>query len=417
MSVCIGRTLAASLLFLALPGLAQQTLTLDQALRQAVARSQQLAAVDAAAAATQQAARAAGELPDPVLRAGIDNVPLRGSDRFGASADPMTMARIGVAQELTRGDKRRLRAQRGAREVARAAAERQRQLAAVQRETALAWIGRRFAQEQVEVLQDQLQESRLQVEAAELAFRTGRGAQADVFAGRAAVALLQDRLREVRQRERAAGLVLARWAGPEAATGSAAGAVPWEHTPVAGALSDLLPRHPALLVLAQEVASAETEWKLAQANRRPDLTVEVSYQPRPSHPDMFSVGISLPLPIAPADRQDREVAARYALLEAARARYADALLAEEAALGVLVSDWRAAKDRLTALRTDLLPAARNRTEAAVAAYRAGRAQLDAALAARRDALDARMRVLELEAEAARLWAQLHFTFPQEFTQE
>ncbi|HEY8710875.1 MAG TPA: TolC family protein, partial [Burkholderiaceae bacterium] len=48
---------------------AQPTLSLDQALRLAQERSRQLVAQDAAGAAAREMAAAAGQLPDPTLKA------------------------------------------------------------------------------------------------------------------------------------------------------------------------------------------------------------------------------------------------------------------------------------------------------------------------------------------------------------
>lgn len=104
----------------------------------------------------------------------------------------MTMPRIGVMQELTRREKRQLRIERVRQDAGRIRAERGQTLANIQRETALTWIDGRYMQEQVQLIQEQLQEAQLQIEGAEIAFRTGPGSQADVFAGRAGVAMRRD---------------------------------------------------------------------------------------------------------------------------------------------------------------------------------------------------------------------------------
>src|SRR5712671_7747125 len=100
-----------------------QTLTLEEAQRRAVDRSRQLVAQDSAVRASREMAVAAGQLPDPVLKAGVDNLPVNGEDRFSFTRDFMTMRRIGVMQELTRGEKRELRAQRFEREAEKSLAE------------------------------------------------------------------------------------------------------------------------------------------------------------------------------------------------------------------------------------------------------------------------------------------------------
>ena len=81
-------------------------LTLDDALRLAQERSRQLPAQDASATAARHMAVAAGQRPDPVLKAGITNLPVNGQDRFSLTNDFMTMRSVGVMQEFTRKDKR-----------------------------------------------------------------------------------------------------------------------------------------------------------------------------------------------------------------------------------------------------------------------------------------------------------------------
>lgn len=103
---------AACVVVLALQASAQQALTLDETQRLALGRSQQLVANDAAAAAVRDLRVSAGQLPDPVLRVGVENVPLSGPARLSLSRDDMTMQRIGVMRELTSSDKRRLREER-----------------------------------------------------------------------------------------------------------------------------------------------------------------------------------------------------------------------------------------------------------------------------------------------------------------
>lgn len=390
-----------------------QSLTLSDALRLAVERSQQVVAADAAAQAARESAVAAGQLPDPVLKLGVENVPLSGPERFSLSKDFMTMRRIGVMQELTRSDKRRLKVERAEREGQRAQAERQMALAEVQRETALAWIDRVYTQGTLTLLREQAAETELQVQGAEVAFRAGRGSPADVFAGRAAVANLQDRVRLTQRQQQSATLMLARWIGSEAAARPPAGLVDWRSSSAAHLSVDehvrLLPR---LLQLQAEVAAAETELKQAQANRRADWTVEATYSQRGSaFSDMVSIGVSIPLQWDRPHRQDREVAAKAAMLEQARARYEDAVRGEQAAVGVLLNEWSTDKARLDQLTAELVPAARNRTEAALAAYRAGKGDLAAVLAARRDEVDARMQLLSLEMEVARGWARLNYLVP------
>ena len=97
--------LAASLSFVA----AAAPLSLDTALRLAGERSEAARAARAGVLGATEAARAAGQLPDPVLRIGVDNLPFTGPDRFSTTRDSMTMKRIGISQEWLSADKRAVR--------------------------------------------------------------------------------------------------------------------------------------------------------------------------------------------------------------------------------------------------------------------------------------------------------------------
>ena len=132
---------------------AQQPLTLDQALRLAQERSRQLPAHDFAAAAAREMSLAAGQLPDPTLKAGINNLPIDGADRFSVARDFMTMRSIGVMQEFTRDDKRKARAARFEREAEAAEAGRAVALANLRRDTAIAWLERHYLERMRDLLQ------------------------------------------------------------------------------------------------------------------------------------------------------------------------------------------------------------------------------------------------------------------------
>ena len=62
---------------------------------------------------------------------------------------------------------------------------------------------------------------------------------------------------------------------------------------------------------------------------------------------------------------------------------------------------------------ELLPLAAERTQAALAAYRGGKASVIDVLLARRNEIDVRIQALQLQTDTARLWAQLNFLFPDD----
>ena len=85
-----------------------QALTLEAAVEQALLKAPQLAAQVASHDAAQALTDSAGRLPDPQLVVGLDNLPVTGADAYSTTQDFMTMRRIGVMQEFPAAQKRRL---------------------------------------------------------------------------------------------------------------------------------------------------------------------------------------------------------------------------------------------------------------------------------------------------------------------
>lgn len=407
----IAASLAACI---ALTASAAVPLTLAEAQRLALERTRQVDAQDAAISAAKHMAVAAGQLPDPTLKAGIDNVPISGPDRFSLGADFMTMKRVGVMQEITGADKRELRSLRYRLEAGKSEAEREGVIAAIQRDSAIAWLDRSYAESMAGIVGEQVREARLEIEGAESAYRAGRGGQADVFAAQGALASLEDRASEYRRRVSNARVALARWIGEDARRPLAARPA-FETTRLHGNhLPTAVASHPMIAMLSRQEEIALAEAKLASANRKPDWSVELTYASRGSaFADMVSVGVSVPLPWDRANRQDQELAAKLAMADQARAQRDDALQAHIAEIEAMVNEWDDDRGRLDRYRTEILPLASSRAEGALAAYRGGKATLMDVLAARRSEIDSRMQALQLEMESARLWAQLNFLVPDQ----
>ncbi|HYD78466.1 MAG TPA: TolC family protein [Paucimonas sp.] len=392
---------------------ADPPLTLAEAQRRAVASSRQVAAHDHAVAAAREMVVAAGQRPDPVLTVGIDNLPVEGADRFSATRDGMTMRRIGVMQEITRADKLRLRAERFEKEVEKGLAERDAAIAVIERDTAQAWFDRYYAERMAALVAAQSVEAKLEIEAAQAAYRAGRGSQADVLAARGALVALDDLAADIRRRIGNARLMLARWIG-EAADLPLADRPSLDTLALDRAsLEAQLAHHPQLAVAAKQRELAQSEARLAEANRKADWSVELMFNQRgPAYDNMVSVAVSIPLPWDRRNRQDRELASKLALAEQARARHEDAARAHGAEVRALINEWDSSRERAARLQRDLVPLAGERTQAALAAYRGNRGTLAEVLMARRNELEARMQLLQREMETARLWTQLNFLAPR-----
>ena len=389
-------------------------LTLAEAQRRAVDRSRSLNAQDAAISASREMAVSAASLPDPVLKLQLQNVPIEGPDRYSLTSDPMTMRSIGVMQEWTSREKRDLRRARLEREADKTQAEKSASIAAIQRNTALAWLDTFYSQAMVDVITQQAESAMLEVAAAESAYRGGRVSQADVLAAYSARKGLDDRISEFARKLRNARTSLARWIGSGAEAPLAARPSIEDLHLHAEHLERQVAEHPEIEVLRRREEIARTEAKLASANKQPDWTFEVMYGNRASQfGDMATIGVSVPLQLFQKNRQDRDVAAKLAEAEQMSAERDEMERSHVAEIRAMVTEWRNGLERLTRYRQELVPLAYERTQAALAAYQGGKSSSSDLLMARRNEIEVRMQALQLEMETARLWAQLEYQRPDE----
>jgi len=407
------RILLAAAAALAAPAFAAPPLSLDEALAIAQARSPQLAAQQASARAAAALVPAAGENPDPQLFFGVENVPAEGPNKWSLDADSMTMKRIGVMQQFVLPGKREERTLKAEADSQREAAFVEMQRADLERDVAVAWLDRYYAARQLALVDALAKELELQASTSTAELAAGKAGSSEAIMARSARAMLADRRLEIEGRARRAEAMLARWIGADAAR--APGRAP-DVTALAkhGAMLESdLERHPHLAMYAPMEAAAEADLKLAEEAKKPDWSVELSYGQRAAPFDnMVTLMVRVDLPIFQSARQAPVVESKERALEQVRAQAEDARAKHLADIRAGLADWDIAKARLDRQKRDIVPLAEERARLAQAAYAGGRADLAAALEARRALLEARLSEIAAESELARAWAQLAYLVPE-----
>ena len=393
------------------PGTSGDRLSLTEALQLAESRSARRVASDHAITSASERAVSAAQPSDPVLRAGIDNLPIAGADRFSLGRDFMTMRRIGVMQELTAPGKRALRRERGEQTVALERAMGRVAESALRREVAAAWLDRAYETRVSLGLESLRAEVQLQVRTLEASLRS-TPATPDLRAAQAMLLQVEDQLAASRQQERIAVRMLERWLGEDAVRPP--GELP--DTAVLGADTvealTALTHHAEIAVARESEALAATDVRLAKQSLTPDWSVEVAYQQRgPGFPDMVSFGVSVPLPLFASRRQDREIRASQAALAQAQAVREDLEREHRADVRARLEEWRALGERIARLETSLVPLAAERSALALTAYRGGTGTLVQTLEARRAEIEARLQILGLQRARAQVWTRLRYLTP------
>ncbi|ERJ40176.1 Heavy metal RND efflux outer membrane protein, CzcC family [Burkholderia sp. AU4i] len=204
-------TLFAALLVAGVVHAQQAPFTLDAALQSATDRSASMQAAQSSVRASSEAAVKAGQLPDPMLKAGIDNLPVNGPQRFTIGQDFMTMRRIGIEQEWVSGEKRQLRSALADEVVGRERADYLVQLANVRQQTSTAWLNAVYAKQALALQQALRDHMHHELEATKASYRGAKASTADVVQAQVMLAQTQDQVLKAQQTYQTALIGLSRW--------------------------------------------------------------------------------------------------------------------------------------------------------------------------------------------------------------
>lgn len=396
----------AGLLALAWPALpALAGLSLDEAGRLALDQAPALQAQQHNVAGAQALQPAAGALPPPKVAAGVENLPISGPDRFSLTRDGMTMKRFGLMQDVPNAAKRAARASGAAAKLAREQAMLTATRLTVKREATLAWLGVHYAEQRAAVLAELTPQNRLLLDTVDARIAANRAMPADRTMARQDALMLADRRDDAQRDVARARATLRRWVGMRADEPLEGSAPAIAIDPQA--VREGLHRHAELLPYVAMQAMAQADLAEAQAETRGDWAWEVAYNRRgPGFGDMLGFQISFELPwarpqpsLAAASARQQEALRIEAERDDQMRRHAEESEAQLAELQAL--DAQHAR-----LQAQGLPLTQERVTLALAAYESGRGDLAAVIAARRDVIEARLRLVELDAQRQALRVRL-----------
>jgi outer membrane protein TolC len=383
-------------------GVLPSPLGLEQALELATQRSQAVVAAQAGALAATQTARAAGQLSDPMLSLGIENLPVTGPDRMRTTADSMTMKRVGISQEWVSAEKRSLRQASAMAMAARESASALAAAADARLQAALAFVDAFYTSEALVLTKLNERYALEDFEAAKARFASTGASSQEVLQVTAARGVAGDDSAEVEQLHASAMVSLQRWIGvrPDGLARPALPASLDEQAFVAA--------HPAVWQSQRDIDLARAEAASIASNRKPNWTWEAAYAQRTGYSDMVSVGVNIPLAIAPGERQDQETAAKVALVDKAIAAHEESTRMAVAEFRALTSDAQRLTQRIAQYQTGVINPVKQRVQAALSGYRSNQVPLMALFEARYAEVQAQRKLLDLQRDLAKVQAQLAF---------
>lgn len=385
----------------------------------------------------------AGLRPDPMLMAGVQNVPIA---PFSLSADMMTMSMVGVSQLLPTAGKRALRVEGAAAEVDAARSALRAATLAASRDLALGYVDAAVARATLAILARREAAAAALVPAAQARYASGTATQADVLRARLDVTDAVQEASAVAEEGRAAleraaavldaplaeGDALAELpatldrALPARLLRAALGDVRGDTTatatfasrplgarrpdsplaPVDSLLALARARSPLLAEREADVTAQRVAVDLARVAHIPDVDVGLQYGRRLGRPDMVSLVVSLPLPLQRGRAQEPRLESARAELSAREAEHLQTVAALRADIARLVGRVERGRAQLVVQRDAVIPEARAATHSALAGYRAGRGDLLSTLETLRLSFTAEATAVRMTADVARAILEL-----------
>lgn len=369
---------------------------LDSLVAQALAINPTIHAAAARVKAAQMRIGPAGARPDPMLMAGVENLPI---SKPGFS-DFMTTKMVGISQTFPFPGKLSLQTRAATDEVTavRAALEAARLDVAAQVKEA--YYDLAFADRALDIVRRNQAVVTNLISVSQARYTTGTGTQADVLRARTETANLDDAASAFAEQRRAALARLNAVLDRPSDTPVEAPAIPARVVRAAvadsaahvhftadalgarAADSPLLPLDSLQMLAAANspvihehiarIAADRARLELARKASLPDVSIALSYGQRQGFTDMVSATVSVPIPLQKGRKQDAEVAGAYAELAALEAQHHQMVNALNAEVATQVSDVERARTALALAKRAILPEAQATLASATASYQVGR---------------------------------------------
>jgi len=377
-------------------------LTIEEASEIAINNDYTLKAIGARQNSMSEMAIASEQLPDPQLRVGFANLP---SDTFNLGQEPMTQTMIGVRQAFPRGSTRSL-TRTGIessieRSEAEAADRKYQMLLNVREEYTRIYL----YQERQRILR---QSQDVFADLAEITrdyYATGRAYQQDVVQAQLEVTKVEERLAKLQQMEQQARARLSELIGADAYRPLMPD---WpqvaQPAPAQEIITDL-PQHPKMQAWQHLISKSKTSEDIARQAYKPGFAVDLAYGGRggqnpngSNRSDLFSVMLSMDVPLFTKNRQDRVLASSIADTSATEFARDDIYRSMKARVEENAATLEREQQRLELYQQQLLPQAAYNAEAAFEAYQNAVADLTTLMRARIGEYELKLSHADLRAE-------------------
>ncbi len=331
--------------------------------------------------AANQRVRPAGALEDPMLEAGLLNVPIQ---PFRLNREDMTMKMLGLSQKLPYPGKRALREQVAAKDAETLNYGLRETSNRVVRDVKLAYFDLALTDETVRLLQSNRRILEQFLRIAEGRYGVGQAAQADVLKAQTQLGRMSEELLRMERERPVMEAELVRLLGRRGNASPIEVQLPRLRD--AGlkleALQEAaLRERPQLLGLQSVIERNAKNLELARKEAQPDFDLRFSYGQRERdlagmpREDVFSLTVAMNLPLWRQDKIEPRIAEAQAMREQAQEMLQVQQNEVLARLRQQVAVTEQSRKSVRLYETDILPQARLAVEATLAAYNVSRADV------------------------------------------
>ena len=367
-------------------------------------------AMQAQAAALDERAIVAGELPDPMLRVGINNFPIESG---GFSTEGMTQASLGFRQVFPAGKTRSLSYQKFGLMADSMSENGNARGRNVRTATQKAWLELYFLDRADALITESRPFFGDLAEITRSLYSVGRKTQQDVLHAELELSRLDDRLIDIARRRARAQSSLAEWIGEEARRPVATNFPSWTSVPSLTDLKQGLQQHPALQAADAQVEASDAGVKIADERSKPNWALDVGYGYRDGNlpsgdprSDLVTVGVTVGLPFFRKKSVDSTLTA--ALQERSATKSSKLRLERELTrqLESEYAQWTELSRRLSLYDTQILGQAEGQAEAALLAYQSDAGDFADVMRAYIGYLNTRIEHIRLSVDRAQSYAAL-----------
>jgi len=374
-------------------GAAQEDPELALLLKEAAERNPELLAARREAEAAASRVESAAALDDPMLEAGLVNVP---AQSFSLRREDMTMKVIGISQRLPYPGKRDLRREAARRDAQASAGGANEVLNRVQRDVKAAYLDLWLADESLRLTESNLRVLEQLRSIAESRYSVGQSTQADVFKAQTQLSRMQEERLKLGRERPVLEAELNRAAGRDGSTAVKPRAPQVREADLRLEALRAAARagRPQLLAQQRLVDRSATQLDLAKKDYYPDFDLRFSYGQRDNFQDMrredlISFTVAINLPVWGKNKREPRVAEAESMRSQAAAMYQARLNEIDSMLRQQVAAAGQALRSVRLYEGALIPQARLTADASLSAYRVGRVDFFSLL-------DSRMTVFNAE---------------------